>query len=302
MDALLSLAFLVQVLRISMPYVLAALGGTFSERGGVVNIALEGILLTGAFGFVVGTWFTGQPALGVLTGMAAGTLLAAVLGLVAIRFNADHIVAGVAVNLLAVGLTRFFLNLIWDSSSNSARVPSIEPLATTEGGSGLVTLLTHPLVWLTVALLLASHATLFRTRFGLRLRACGEHPEAAATLGVRVRRLRWTGVLLSGALAGLAGVWLASDQHQFTDNMSNGRGYIALAALIFGKWRPLHGAAACLLFGAAEALQITLQGTGSGIPTQLLQTLPYVLTIVTLVGFMGRATPPAAVGRPYEEP
>jgi simple sugar transport system permease protein len=301
MEALLSLAFLVQVLRISVPYVLAALGGTFSERGGVVNIALEGILLVGAFGFVVGTWFTGLPAVGVLAGVAAGVLLAGVLGLVTVRFGADHIVAGVAVNLLAVGLTRFFLNLIWDSSSNSARVPAVEPLVAAEGGSGLLALLTHPLVWLALGLLLLGHAVLFRTRFGLRLRACGEHPEAAATLGVRVRRLRWAGVLLSGGLAGLAGVWLASDQHQFTDNMSNGRGFIALAAMIFGKWRPLQGAAACLLFGAAEALQIALQGTGSGIPTQFLQMLPYLLTVVALVGFMGRATPPAAVGRTYEQ-
>lgn len=300
MEALLSLAFLVQIVRISIPYALAALGGTFSERGGVVNIALEGILLTGAFGFVVGTHYTGVPALGVLAGIGAGVAVAALFGVVTVRFNADHIVAGVAINLLAVGLTRFLLNLLWDSSSNSARVASVEPFVAASGGSGLVALVTHPLVLLAVALVLTSHVTLFRTRFGLRLRACGEHPQAAQTLGVRVRRLRWAGVLLSGALAGLAGVWLASDQHQFTDNMSNGRGYIALAAMIFGKWRPLHGAAACLLFGAAEALQITLQGTGIGIPTQFLQMLPYVLTVVTLVGFMGRATPPAAVGKPFE--
>ena len=302
MDAILSLAFLVQIVRISVPYVLAALGGTFSERGGVVNIALEGTMLTGAFTFVVGTHYSGSPVVGVLTGVIGGVGLSALLALVTIRFHADHIVTGVALNLLAIGLTKFFLKMIWDSSSNSGRVESIEPLVRAEGAAGgVLALLTHPLVLLAAALVVASHVLLFRTRFGLRLRACGEHPRAAATVGVAVRRMRWWGVLLSGALAGLAGVWLASDQHQFTDNMTNGRGYIALAAMIFGRWHPLLAAVACLLFGAAEALQITLQGSGSGIPTQLLQTLPYVLTIVTLVGFMGRATPPAAIGRPYED-
>ena len=302
MDAILSLAFLVQVVRISVPYVLAALGGTFSERGGVVNIALEGTMLTGAFAFVVGTHFSGSPVLGVFSGILGGVALSALLGWITLRFHADHIVTGVALNLLAVGLTKFFLKLIWDSSSNSGRVASVEPWATADGAAGgLVALVTHPLVVLAVALVVGSHFLLFRTRFGLRLRACGEHPHAAATLGVSVRRMRWSGVLLSGVLAGLAGVWLAADQHQFTDNMTNGRGYIALAAMIFGKWHPLLAAAACLLFGAAEALQITLQGTDSGIPTQLLQMLPYLLTIITLVGFMGRATPPAATGKPYEE-
>ncbi|MBI4704967.1 MAG: ABC transporter permease [Deltaproteobacteria bacterium] len=301
MKDVVTLAFLVQIVRISVPYVLAALGGTFSERGGVINIALEGIMLAGAFAFVLGSFLTASPLLGVLCGIAGAVALAAVLGLVAIRFGGDHIVTGVAINLLAVGLTKFCLKLVWDSSSNSTRVESIEPLARgAAGGSGLVELCTHPLVLLAALLVLGAHVLLFRTRFGLRLRACGEHPAAAVTLGIRVHRMRWAGVLLSGLLAGLAGVWLAADQHQFTDNMTGGRGYIALAAMIFGKWRPGYAAGACLLFGAAEALQITLQGTGSGIPTQLLQMLPYVLTIVTLVGLVGRATPPAAAGKPFE--
>ena len=302
MEAFLSLAFLVQIVRISVPYVLASLGGTFSERGGTVNIALEGIMLTGAFGFVLGAHVSGSPLVGLLAGCGAGIALSALFALATIRFGADQIVCGVAVNLLAVGVTRFALKMVWDSSSNSSRVESIEPLARAEGTTGIVLgVLTHPLILLAAVLVVGGHFLLFRTRFGLRLRACGEHPHAAASLGIKVRWMRLYGVLLSGLLAGLAGVWLASDQHQFTDNMTGGRGYIALAAMIVGKWRPGLAAVACLLFGAADAIQMTLGGAGIAIPSQFLQMLPYLLTIVAVVGFMGRARPPAAVGQPYED-
>ncbi len=302
MEALLSVAFAAQVVRIAVPYVLAALGGTFSERGGTVNIALEGIMLCGAFGFVLGGSLGGGPAAGVATGIGAGMAMAALFGLVTLRFGADQIVSGVAINILAVGLTRFALKAVWDSSSNSERVDAVAALAGGEGPLGqLLGLVTHPLVLLTAVLVLASHAALFHTRFGLRLRAVGEHPEAAASLGISVPRTRWAGVLLSGVLAGLAGVWLASDQHQFTDQMTGGRGYIALAAMIVGRWRPSLAALACLLFGFAEALQIGLSSLGVGIPTQWLQMLPYALTILAVVGFAGRSSPPAAAGRPRED-
>jgi ABC-type uncharacterized transport system permease subunit len=153
-------------------------------------------------------------------------------------------------------------------------------------------------VLLTIALVAAAWWVMFRTPFGLRLRSVGEHPEAAATLGLSVARLRYAGVLVSGALAGLGGAWLASDQHSFTDQMSAGRGYIALAAMIVGKWNPLGGALACLLFGAAETLQIRLQG--SAVPNEFLQMLPYVVTMLVLAGAVGRARPPAADGVPYD--
>lgn len=303
MSAFIGLAFLAQVVRISIPYALAALGGTFSERGGVPNIALEGILLLAAFAFVLGAWVTGDPWVGALAGVAGGVVTASLLAVATIRFGAEPIVSGIAINLLAMGLTRYLLKLTWDSSSNSARVVTPDPLWTPDGPlSAAANLLTQPLAWVAAGALLLSHGLLFRTRFGLRLRACGEHPEAAASVGIPVRSIRAGGVLLSGVLAGLAGVWLAAEQHQFTDNMTGGRGYIALAAVIFGKWHPLRAAAACLLFGAAEALQIHLQARGTGIPPQFLQMLPYVLTLVALVGFMGRATAPAASGRPYEGP
>ena len=284
MDLDFGIAIAVQVLRISIPYVLAALGGTFSERGGVANIALEGILLVGAFSAVLGVHLTSNPWLGAGAGIVGGVGLSALFGWIVLRFKADPIVTGVAVNLLALGGTRYLLKLIWGSSSNSDRIDALAPWASADGAwGGVLSLLTHPLFLLTVLLVAAAHVALFSTRFGLRLRACGEHPEAAASVGVRVVRLRVAGVLLSGALAGLAGVWLAMESHQFTDGMSGGRGFIALAAMIFGRWRPLRAMAACLLFGAAETVQITLQGTGSGIPTQFLQMLPYVLTLATLV-------------------
>ncbi len=289
---MIELAF--QALRISVPYVLAALAGTVSERSGVVNLALEGMMLIGAFGTVVGTLATGSPLIGLCCGMAAGLSLAALHALVTGVFRADHMVSGLALNLLAAGLTRVLLQRLYHSSSNSPRIDGIESLA---GSSSMLAFLTHPLVWLTLALVVAVRWLFSRTVLGLRLSAVGEHPQAAAAAGLSVLRLRTTGVLISGALAGLSGVWLAFDQHQFTDGMSGGRGYIALAAMIFGKWRPVPAALACLLFGTAEALQIALQGGRGGLPIQLVQTLPYVLTLITLAGAIGRSSPPAALGR-----
>jgi simple sugar transport system permease protein len=219
---------------------------------------------------------------------------------VTVTVRADQITCGLGVNLLAAGLTRFVLKAVFGSSANSSRVVGLPqlPLPGLSGLPGLGGVLGSPLVLIAIALTLAGHWLLFRSVFGLRLRSVGEHPEAAATLGIRVAAYRWAGVLLSGALAGLAGAWLASEQHSFTDGMTGGRGYIALAAMIVGKWSPLGGAAACLLFGAAEALQIGLQG--SAFPNELLQMLPYLVTMLALAGFIGRATPPRAIGVPYD--
>ncbi len=286
MGAFLSLAFLAAVLRISVPYVLAALGGTWSERAGIINIALEGLLLTGAFAATIGAYASGSAVVGITAGALAGALLAALYALLVIRFGADQIVCGIAINLLADGATRFLLKVTFDSSSNSPRIAAFG-----SGGAG-------PSLMLVTALLIGlSHVLLYRTPFGLRVRAVGEHPEAAASLGVRPRRVRLVAVLLSGALAGLGGAWLAADQHQFVAGMSNGRGYIALAAMIFGKWRPTWVAAAALLFGAAEATQIALQTAGVGLPAWAVQMLPYVLTMVALSGFMGRAKAPSSLGK-----
>jgi simple sugar transport system permease protein len=304
-EKIFSTAFIAQMIRISVPYVLAAMGGIFSECSGVVNIALEGIMLNGAFAYVLGTFLTGSPAAGLVAGIVCGMLTAALHAVVSIRFRANQIISGVAINLFSVGITKFFLKIFFDSSSNSSRVESISTLSILPAGTGISEIINlvfgNPIVILTVLLVVASNFTIFRTVFGLRLRAVGEHPEAADTLGVKVNRLRYICVIISGALAGLGGVWLASDQHQFTDGMSNGRGFIAIAAVIFGKWSPVGVMLGCLLFGFAEAMQITLQSAGTDIPTQFIQMIPYVLTMVALAGFIGKATPPAASGIPFEK-
>jgi len=292
--------FVAAALRISVPYTLAALGSTFSERGGVINIALEGIMLNGALAYVLGAHWTGNPWAGIAAAVGAGVLTGLVHAVVTVRFGADQITSGLGINLLAAGLTKFVLTQVFDSSSNSSRVVGLPDwdLFGLARLPALGPVLATPLVLLTLALVLLGQALLFRSVFGLRLRSVGERPQAAATLGLPVAGYRYAGVLLSGAFAGLAGAWLASEQHSFTDGMTNGRGYIAIAAMIVGKWSPLGAAAACLLFGAAEALQISLQG--SAFPSELLQMLPYLVTMLALAGFIGRAVPPRALGTPYD--
>lgn len=295
------LAFLAQALRIATPYLLAASGGVLSERAGIVALALEGWMLVGAFCAALGSYYAGSPWVGVLTGVAGGTLAAVLHAWTTIRYRADQVVVGIAVNLLAVGITRFFLRLAFDSSSNSPRVPGFDWFAGTaasDGGSssGLFASLVNPLIFCAILAPFAVSWLLENTPFGLRVRAVGEKPEAAASVGVGVMRVRWTAVLLGGALTSMGGVFLALDQHQFTDGMTAGRGFIALAAVIFGNWKPRRIALACLLFAAAEALQIRLQVLHA-LPSQFVEMIPYVLTIVALAGLVGRAMPPSALGR-----
>jgi general nucleoside transport system permease protein len=286
-------AFLAQTLRIAMPYLFASAGGVVSERGGMIALTLEGYMLAAAFTAALGSYFAG-PWVGLLAGVGGGVAIAMLYGLCCIRYRANQVVVGIAINLLAIGLTRFFLRLTFDSSSNSPRVAGF-----TETGTGFTALALNPLVWLGVLSLPAVGWILFRTPFGLRLRAVGEHPGAALSVGVPVRRVRWIAVALSGAFAGLGGAYLALDQHQFTDQMTAGRGFIALAATIFGRWQPRLVAIACLLFAAAETLQIQLQGAQL-VPSQFVEMIPYVLTIVALAGVVARAVPPAALGRVNE--
>ena len=282
MIAVVLFSLLAQAVRISVPYGLAAVGGVCSERSGVVNIALEGILLLGAFCAVLGTHYSGSPWVGVGAAMIGGMAAAALHALATVTLKADQIVSGLAINMIAFGVTRAGLRVLFQSASNSPRIPAPS----------------LPLLPLVLILILGVLLLLWRTGLGLALRAAGEHPEAAHAAGVSVARLRWLGVLLSGLLGGLGGAWLAFEQHSFSDQMSGGRGYIALAAMIVGKWHPLGAAVACLFFGAAETAQIRLQGVGA--PTQILQALPFLLTILVLVVWVGRSVAPAAVGRPYD--
>jgi len=219
--------------------------------------------------------------------------MALLYAVTAIRFRADQVVVGIAINLLVIGLTRFFLRLAFHSSSNSPRVPGF---GAEQSGTGFVALASNPLIWLGIGTVALMAWLLYRTAFGLRVRAAGEHPAAAVSVGIRVDRIRYLAAALSGLLASLGGAYLALDQHQFSAEMTAGRGFIALAATIFGRWDPFRAALACLLFAAAETLQIQLQGTQL-IPSQFVEMIPYALTIVALAGVVGRAIPPAALGK-----
>lgn len=285
------LLFLAQTLRISVPYLFAASGGVIAERAGIVSLTLEGFMLSGAFGAALGSFYSGSAVVGLMCGITAGLLCACIHALACIRYKADQVVMGIAINLLVIGATRFFLQLAFGSSSNS---PRVEGFSSAAGGLG------NPLIWIALLTVAGVSWMMNRTVLGLRIRAVGEHPAAAEASGLSVNRLRFAAVAMSGILAAMGGVYLALDQHQYTDNMSAGRGFIALAAIIFGRWKPMRAAIACILFAAAETLQIQLQGS-SGVPTQFIQMIPYVLTVIALAGVVGRAVPPAALGRPGTE-
>ncbi len=286
------LLFLAQTLRIAVPYLFAAGGGALAERSGIVSLSLEGYMLGGAFTAAIGAYYTDSAWLALMCGVGGGLLLAGIHAIGTIRFRADQVVTGVAINLFAVGITRFFLQLAFKSSSNSPRVPGFGG----ENAGVWLALLSNPLVWLGVAAIPVLAFVVRRTTFGLRVRAVGEHPDAAASVGVPVNRIRYVAVLASGALAALGGSFLALDQHQFTDSMTAGRGFIALAAVIFGRWDPVRAGFACLLFAAAETFQIRLQAAQL-IPSQFVAMIPYVLTIIAVAGVVGRSVPPAALGR-----
>ncbi|MCB1163982.1 MAG: ABC transporter permease [Candidatus Krumholzibacteriia bacterium] len=287
------LGLLLGTLRTATPLLFAGLGGMFSERGGVVNIALEGILLVGAFAAAAAAIATGSLPVALLAAVLAGVLLASLHALVTLRFGVDQIVSGVALNMLAMGATEFLMWMLYGSGANSPRIALTGP----GGALGRVFVELPPLTLLALAAVPLCGWALFRTPFGLRLRAVGEHPEAADSLGLPVLRLRLAGVLLSGALAGLGGAFLSLGAGYFVKNMSAGRGYIALAALIFGKWRPRGVLAATLLFGFAESLQGQLQLPW--LPLRFVQMLPYLLTMVALAGVIGRSRAPAALGRRF---
>ncbi len=290
------LAFLAQTLRIAIPYLFAASGGVISERSGLIGLGLEGYMLGGAFCGAVASYYSGSPWVGLLGAVAGGAALALLYALTAIRFRADQVVVGIAVNLLVTGATRFFLRLAFHSSANSPRVPGF---GAEQSGTGLASLARNPLIWLGILAIAVMAWLLYRTPYGLRVRAAGEHPEAALSVGVPVDRVRYVAAALSGMLAALGGAYLALDQHQFSAEMTAGRGFIALAATIFGRWDPFRAALACLFFAAAETLQIQLQGA-QVIPSQFVEMIPYALTIVALAGVVGRAVPPAALGKATE--
>ena len=288
MDDFFTLDLLTRILRMSTPLLFAALGGILSERSGVTNIALEGLMLIGAFFAVAGTYWTGYVWLGLLIGVLCAMAGSLVHAIWSITFRGDQIVVGTAVNLIALGLTAFLVQSIWGTAGGSDRVHSLPRIW---GMSVLV-----PIAFLLVPVVAFF---LFRTKQGLRLQACGEHPQAAVSAGIDITRYRYLAVLTSGVLAGLGGAYLSvGNLNYFTLDMTNGRGFIALAAVILGGWNPWGALAAAVLFGAAEGVQIQGQSTpGFPISSDLLVTLPYIVTLIAITLFVRTRSGPAGLGK-----
>ncbi|MCP4298817.1 MAG: ABC transporter permease [Proteobacteria bacterium] len=291
-------------IRLATPLILAALGGMFSERAGVVNIALDGIMIFGAFAGAVIAYETGNPWVGLLGAVIVGALIAHIHGVASIRYRADQVVSGTAINLLAIGVPAMLANGFYDTTSSTPNIEITIPKIT-------LPLISHIpyldillgkysfMVYFTFLLVPLSWFILFRTSFGLRLRSVGENPEAADTAGVNVYLMRYYGVWISGIMAGLGGAFLSiAHGSSYVRSISAGRGFIALAALIFGRYNPFLTLLGCLMFGIADAFQIRVQGVIE-IPTQFVQMFPYILTMIILAGFIGKSQVPAADGVPY---
>ena len=281
-----------QSLGLATPLVFGAIAGMFSERSGVINIGLEGMMLMGAFWGLYGSDKGGTWVVGLLVGMVSGGLLALVYAYFAIHLRADQIVGGTAVNFLALGITGYFFQQFYNSRvvGSVSTVPNFHPL-------GNLSYLT----WASFLLVIVSYIVLFKTPIGLRIRACGEHPRAADTVGIKVYVIRYSCVVLSGLLVAIGGVYLSlgpQGNGTFIFDMTSGRGFIALAAMIFGNWRPFGAFGAAVLFGFSSALALKLQVYNSQAST-LFQILPYVLTLVAVAGVIGRTVAPAADGKPY---
>jgi simple sugar transport system permease protein len=301
-----------------VPLILACLAGLWSERSGVVDIGLEGKMLTGAFAAGTFATFSGSVWIGLLAGVIATVVVSLVHGYASIDQRANQIVSGTAINMVADGLTALIGNAIWSQGGRTPQLPDTAlfstialPFADELAGVPIVGPIYRHLIsghdiitYVAFALVPLTYWALYSTRFGLRLRAVGENPAAVDTAGISVRALRYSAVIICGVLVGLSGVYLVLAQAAyFQPHMSAGKGFIALAALVFAKWRPWPALATCLLFGFLDALATRLQGVElpflGAVPVQAIQALPYVLTVVLLAGFIGKAIPPKASGVPY---
>jgi simple sugar transport system permease protein len=298
-----SSALFATAIRLALPIFFAALGEVFAERAGLVNVGLEGMMLMGAFAAVVGSHLTGDPWIGAIIGMAAAMVVAAIQAGVAINLAGDQIVAGIALNLAVIGVTSFLARALWEGGDvpkvagfDTFDMPGLSSLP----GLGPILFEQSALVYVAILAAIVSWWLLTRTGWGLRLRACGEDPRSADSLGISVFRLRWQSMMICGALAGLGGVFLSLGQlFTFSDNMSGGRGFIALAVVIIARWSPLRAMAAAVLFGLFEALALRVQITDIDLPAELLLALPYVVTLLVYAGVVGRSRPPKALGREY---
>ncbi len=280
MDVL-SLDLLVVALRLATPVAFVALGELFSERAGIINIGVEGSALAGALIAGIVAHYSGSAWLALAAAVGIGMLLGFIHAIWCVYLRANHVVAGAAVNILVAGLALFLTVLVWDWRGRSASVVSLDPWI---------------LVWLLLVLVVVAQVFLFRTRWGLRLRVVGEHPQAADTAGINVYRTRVAYSVLTGALCGLAGAFLVNNLGRFTAGMVGGRGFIGIAAMVVGNYKPIPAFLAAYLFGFVDALQMRLQDV---IPSEISMMLPYVLTVIVLAGFLGKANVPAALGKPY---
>lgn len=300
MSELFTIALIFSTIRLATPLIFAALGGLFSERSGVINIALEGLMLAGAFTAAVATYEFHNPYVGFVLGMLAGGVLAAIYAVACIKFQADQVVAGMAINFLMIGLPALISGAVYDSAGSTPQIDKAWQLPNYFNNISLASIIAFaliPICWY----------VMYKTPFGLRIRSAGENPQAADAAGVNVIRLRYVAVIISGILAAAGGAYLSIGQSSlFTRNMTAGRGFIALAALILAKWRPVPVLVACLFFGFTEAVAIQVQGaiklpSGEDIPVQFIQIIPYVLTIIVLAGFIGLSRAPKALGIPYRK-
>ncbi|MFV9504363.1 MAG: ABC transporter permease [Oscillochloridaceae bacterium umkhey_bin13] len=302
-------SLLSESLRLSTPIALGALAGIYAERSGVINIAIEGMMLTGAaFGFAAFV-FTGSIWMGVLTAIMFGSVMALMHALLSVTFKTDQIISGTVINILAIGVTGYLRRqFIVDSGGGRVTLPQINlPFLSDLPLVGQVLFAGKPIFYTMLILVLLTHLVLFYTRWGLRMRSVGENPKAADTVGINVNLTRYLNVAISGAIAGLAGAWFSLETvGNFDDGMTAGKGFIALAAMIFGKWTPIGAFGGAALFGFSEALGVRFQILrvelfGAPVPVQFLQLLPYLVTMVVLAGVIGRAVGPAAAGKPYEK-
>ena len=303
LEILTSTALYAAAVRLAVPVFLAALGETFAERAGLVNVGLEAMMLAGAFGGILGAYLADSWLVGVAVGVTFGLMVAALQGLFAVSLEADQIVSGIALNIAVLGLTGFLARTVWEAGNvpqvahtNATSLPWLGALPVV----GPILFQQNPLVYATYLLAVVGWWLLVRTRWGLELRGCGEDPRACDSLGIPVLTRRWQVMAICGALAGLGGVVIAlTELYTWADGMSGGRGFIALAVVIIARWSPSRAVLAALLFGGCEALALRMQATNTNVPYELLLTLPYLVTLLVYAGVVGRTIPPAALGRPY---
>lgn len=296
--------FIEATVRMATPILLASLGGVFTARVGIINFALEGIMLAGAFMGVYGSYMTGNPWVGALLGVLGGVFMALILGYMSITVKVDQVVAGTGINILAIGLTSYLLNVVFGIGAKPSAVTAFQEWAVPGLSNlpflGSILFRQIPLVYIALLLVPLCWYIIYKTPFGLSMRAIGEHPRAADSLGINVILVRYIAVIISGILGGLGGAFLSIGQLSvFMEKLTSGRGYVAWSTVTVGKWNPFGIMGASFLFGAADALQLRLQALGIKIPYQFFLMLPYILTILVLAGVVGRTVPPAAMGKPY---